>query len=141
MAQKVRDVMTAQPVALEDETTVVEAARAMRDGDFGSVIVLKGPGGSVCGVITDRDIAIRVVAEGLDPQSVRLADICQGDVTTVGPDEPVDKVAQLMRGKAIRRVPVVDAGRLVGVVSLGDLAKKMDEGRALADISSAPPNR
>jgi CBS domain-containing protein len=141
MAQTVRDVMTARPVALEDDATVVEAARAMRDGDFGSVIVLKAPGGSVCGVVTDRDIAIRVVAEGVDPRSVRLADICQGDVTTVGPDEPIDKVAQLMRDKAIRRVPVVDAGRLVGVVSLGDLAKKMDEGRALADISSAPPNR
>jgi CBS domain-containing protein len=132
--------MTARPVALEDEASVVEAARAMRDGDFGSVIVLKEPGGSVCGVVTDRDIAIRVVAEGVDPRSVKLADICEGNVTTVGPDELVDKVADLMRKKAIRRVPVVEGGRLVGVVSLGDLAKEMDEGRALADISSAPPN-
>lgn len=141
MAQKVRDVMTAQPVALENQAPVVEAARAMRDGDFGSVIVLKSQGGPVCGVVTDRDIAIRVVAEGVDPRSVRLADIVEGEVTTVGPDEPADKVAELMRKKAIRRVPVVEAGRLVGVVSLGDLAKEMDEGRALTDISSAPPSR
>jgi CBS domain-containing protein len=91
-------------------------------------------------VVTDRDIAIRVVAEGVDPRSVKLADICEGNVTTVGPDELVDKVADLMRKKAIRRVPVVEGGKLVGVVSLGDLAKEMDEGRALADISSAPPN-
>jgi signal-transduction protein with cAMP-binding, CBS, and nucleotidyltransferase domain len=141
MAQKVREVMTARPVALEDEASVVEAARAMRDGDFGSIIVLKEPGGSVCGVVTDRDIAIRVVAEGVDPRSVRLADICEGDVVTVGPDDTVDKVAELMRGRAIRRVPVVEGDRLVGVVSLGDLAKEMDEGGALADISSAQPNR
>jgi CBS domain-containing protein len=133
--------MTARPVALEDEASVVEAARAMRDGDFGSIIVLKEPGGSVCGVVTDRDIAIRVVAEGVDPRSVRLADICEGDVVTVGPDDTVDKVAELMRGRAIRRVPVVEGDRLVGVVSLGDLAKEMDEGGALADISSAEPNR
>jgi CBS domain-containing protein len=141
MAQKVRDVMTTKPVALEDEASVVEAARAMRDGDFGFVVVLKDQGGSVCGVVTDRDIAVRVVAEGVDPKEVRLADICEGEVTTVGPEEPADTVAELMRKMAIRRVPVVEGGRLIGVVSLGDLAKKMDEGRALADISSAPPNR
>jgi CBS domain-containing protein len=141
MADKVREVMTARPVALDDSASIVEAARAMRDGNFGSITVLKENGGSVCGVITDRDIAIRVVAEGVDPRSVRLGDICQGEVATVGPDEPVQKAADLMRQRAIRRLPVVDGGRLVGVVSLGDLAKEMDEGRALADISSAPPTR
>ena len=140
MAQKVREVMTPRPVALDDDASVVEAARAMRDGDFGSVVVLKGPEGSVCGVVTDRDITIRVVAEGVDPKVVRLGDICEGQVTTVGPDELVDKAAELMRKKAVRRVPVVEGGRLVGIVSLGDLAKELDEGRALADISSAPPN-
>lgn len=141
MAQMVREVMTAKPVALEESASVVEAAQAMRDGDFGSVIVLKDHGGEVCGVVTDRDIAIRVVAEGVDPKSVKLADICKGEVVTVAPDEPVDSVVKLMREKAIRRVPVVENGRLVGIVSLGDLAKKKDEGRVLADISSAPPNR
>ena len=140
MSQKVRDVMTAHPVALADHASVVEASRAMRDGDFGSVIVTNSEG-DVCGVVTDRDITIRVVAEGVDPGSVRLADICDGGVTTVGPDESIDTVAGIMRDKAIRRVPVMEGGRLVGVVSLGDLAKKMDEGRALAEISSAPPNR
>ena len=141
MAHRVREVMTAQPVALDEKASVVEAARAMRDGDFGAVIVVKEVGGAVCGVITDRDIAIRVVAEGVEPQKVTLGDICQGDVVTVGPDESADKVGELMRDKAIRRVPVVEDGRLVGIVSLGDLAKAMDEGHALADISAAPPNR
>jgi CBS domain-containing protein len=132
--------MTAHPVALTDKASVVEASMAMRDGDFGSVIVTNSEG-DVCGMVTDRDITIRVVAEGVDPGSVRLGDICEGGVTTVGPDEPIDTVAGIMRDKAIRRVPVVEGGRLVGVVSLGDLAKKMDEGRALAEISSASPNR
>jgi CBS domain-containing protein len=141
MAQTVRDVMTAKPIGLEDTATVVDAARAMRDGDFGTVIVLKGQGGLVCGVVTDRDIVIRVVADGRDPKSVKLADICSADVTTVSPEQTLDAVAEVMREKAIRRVPVVDKGRLVGVVSLGDIAKEKDEGVALADISSAPPNR
>ena len=141
MAQRVREVMTARPVALDEESSVVEAARAMRDGDFGSVIVVKEEGGAVSGVVTDRDIVIRVVADGVEPKKVRLGDICEGEVVTVGPDDPVDMVAKLMRDKAIRRVPVVEGGRLVGIVSLGDLAKEMDEGRALADISAAPPNR
>jgi CBS domain-containing protein len=141
MTQKVREVMTARPVSLDEEASVVEAAKAMRDGDFGSIIVVKEEGGSVSGVVTDRDIVIRVVAEGVDLKKVRLGDICERDVVTIGPEDSVDKVAELMRVKAIRRVPVVERGLLVGVVSLGDLAKKMDEGRALADISSAPPNR
>jgi len=133
--------MTARPVTLDEDASVVEAARAMRDGDFGSIIIVKEDGGAVSGVVTDRDIVVRVVAEGVDPKNVRLGDICEGDVVTAGPEDPVDKVADLMRAKAIRRVPVVEGGHLVGVVSLGDLAKKMDEGPALADISAAPPNR
>jgi CBS domain-containing protein len=141
MAQMIRDVMTAKPVGLADTATVVDAARAMRDGDFGTVIVVKGDDGSVCGVVTDRDIVVRVVADGRDPKSVKLADICSNDVTTVSPEQTLDDVAELMREKAIRRVPVVEKGRLVGVVSLGDIAKEKDEGVALADISAAPPNR
>ena len=138
MSKKIKEVMSASPIGLEDTATLSEAARAMRDGDFGSVVVLKS--GSVCGVVTDRDIVIRAVAEGKDPKSVKLGEICSGDVVTVGPDQSVDESAELMRDKAVRRVPVIDKGRLVGIVSLGDLAKEKDEGKALAEISSAPPN-
>jgi CBS domain-containing protein len=138
MAKKVRDVMSSSPIGLEDTATLVEAARAMREGDFGSVVVLKG--GSICGVVTDRDIVIRAVAEGKDPKSVKLGDICSDKVITVSPDQSVDEATEIMRDKAVRRVPVVDKGRLVGIVSLGDLAKEKDEGAALAEISSAPPN-
>ena len=138
MSKKVNEVMSASPIGLEDTATLSDAAHAMRDGDFGSVVVLKG--GSVCGVVTDRDIVIRAIAEGKDPKSVKLGEICSSDVVTIGPDQSVDDAAELMRDKAVRRVPVIDKGRLVGIVSLGDLAKEKDEGKALAEISSAPPN-
>ena len=138
MSKKVKDVMSASPIGLEDTASLVDAARAMREGDFGSVVVMKS--GSVCGVVTDRDIVVRAVAEGKDPKSVKLSEICSEHVVTVSPDQSVDEAAELMRDKAVRRVPVVEKGRLVGIVSLGDLAKEKDEGAALAEISSAPPN-
>ena len=140
MAQMVREVMTEEPVVLEDTATVFDAARSMREGDFGTVIIVKGRGGSVCGVVTDRDIVVRAVAEGRDPKSVTLGEICTAEVTTVTPEEPVEKVVLLMRQRAIRRVPVIEGGKPVGVVSLGDLAMEKDEGSTLADISAAPPN-
>jgi CBS domain-containing protein len=138
MSGTVKDVMSASPVGLDESATIVDAARAMREKDFGSVIVLKSQG--VLGVVTDRDIVIRAVAEGRDPNSVTLGEICSSHVTTVSSDQSVSHVADLMREKAIRRVPVVDEGRLVGIVSLGDIAKVKDEGAALSDISAAPPN-
>jgi len=139
MTQTVRELMTKSPVTLDHTSTVVDAARAMRDGNFGSVIVVKG--GKVSGVVTDRDIVVRAVAGSNDPRLVTLGEICTEDVMTVEPDEPVAKVVVLMREKAIRRVPVVDGGRPVGVISLGDLAKHNDEGPALKDISAAKPNQ
>ena len=138
MAQMVRDVMSRQPLTVEDSATVMDAARAMREANIGDVIVLKG--GSICGMVTDRDIVIRAVAEGRDPKSIKVGEICSRDVATVGPDEMVDKVISLMRQKAIRRVPVVEGGKPVGVVSLGDLAIEKDSKSALADISAAQPN-
>lgn len=139
MTQTIRDVMTKKPVALDHTATVVDAARAMREGNFGTVIVIKN--GKVCGVVTDRDIVIRAVAGSHDPRMVTLGEICTEDVLTVGPEEPLAKVVMLMREKAIRRVPVVEDGHPVGVVSLGDLAKDSDEGSTLTEISAAKPNQ
>ena len=139
MAQMVRDVMSRQPLTVEDSATVMDAARAMREANIGDVIVLKG--GAICGMVTDRDIVIRAVAEGRDPRSIKVGEICSADVATVGPDETVDKVISLMRQKAIRRVPVVEGGKPVGVISLGDLAIEKDSKSALADISAAQPNQ
>ena len=115
-----------------------EAALVMSDNDIGDVIVCDGE--RVCGIVTDRDITIRAVAHGKDPASTKLGDICSKELTTVSPDDLVDDAVRLMRTKAIRRVPVVEDGKPVGVVSIGDLAIDLDRQSALADISTAPPN-
>jgi CBS domain-containing protein len=138
MATTVSDVMTRNPETVEVDEPVVEAARRMRDADTGDVIVLDN--GRVVGVLTDRDIAIRVVAENKD-LSTPVREACSAtDLQTVGPDTSLDQVVQLMRGKAIRRLPVVENDHAVGIVSLGDLAIELDENSALADISAAEPD-
>jgi CBS domain-containing protein len=138
MPQRIHDVMTPHPVALSGTASVHEAARAMRDQDIGDVIVLEH--NQVCGIVTDRDIVVRTVAEARDPASTTLADICSHALTTVAPTDSVEQAVRLMREKAIRRLPVVEDGRPVGIVSLGDLAVERDPDSALGEISAASPN-
>jgi CBS domain-containing protein len=137
MAQTVREIMS-DPVTCPADTTVIEAARRMRDDDIGDVIVESN--GTLRGIVTDRDIVVRVVAEGEDPQSCILLDICSGELVTVTPDTALDDAVRQMREHAIRRVIVAEGERPVGVVSIGDLAIERDESSALADISAAPGN-
>jgi len=139
MAERIQDVMTTNPETLPESTTVREAAEAMRANDIGDVVVVDD-NGKLSGILTDRDIVVRVVAEGRDPRTTRIGDIASRDLTAVSPEDPVDRAVQLMRDKAIRRLPAVDKGKPVGIVSIGDLALDRDPGSALADISAAPPN-
>jgi len=139
MVTTIRDVMTPRPTALSKTSSVLEAARAMRKADIGDVVILDN--GHIYGILTDRDIVVRVVAEGRDLSSTRLADICSQDLTTVAPTDSIDTAVQLMRQKAIRRLPVMENGKPVGIVSIGDLARERDPQSALGDISTAPPNR
>lgn len=138
MAQKVRDVMTEDLVTLQASAPITDAARRMRDADIGDVLVMND--GTLCGLVTDRDIVVRAIAEGADPQFTKLNEICTQELTSVGPDDAVEDVIRIMRDKAIRRVPVVDGHRPVGIVSIGDLAIERDEESALADISAAESN-
>jgi CBS domain-containing protein len=135
--EKVRDVMTSNPVCVDPDTTIVDAAKQMSKREIGDVLVQNG--GDVC-IVTDRDVVVRVIAEGRDPASTRVRDVCTSAVETVTPDTPIATAVGLMRDKAIRRLPVVEDGKPVGIVSLGDLAERQDPNSALADISSAPPN-
>lgn len=139
MATTIRDVMTTRLTTLPKTSSVLEAARAMRQNDIGDVVVLDN--GHIHGILTDRDIVIRAVAEGRDPSSTKLAEISSHDLTTVAPTDSIDTAVQLMRQKAIRRLPVVENGKPVGIVSIGDLARERDPQSALGDISSAAPNR
>ena len=139
MGQQVKEVMTTRPITLDRDATLVEAARVMRDQGIGDVIVVEGD--DAAGIVTDRDIVIRAVAEGADPHSTRLGQVVSGDLTSVAPDDPVDRAVELMREKAVRRLPVLEGGKPVGVVSLGDLAIQGDADSVLADISDEPDDR
>lgn len=139
MPQKLKDVMTPDPKVLQKSATVKEAAELMRDDDIGDVIVVNSHR-KLYGILTDRDIAVRVVPSGTDPASVKLEDVATKDVATLGPEASVDEAVRIMRTQAIRRLPVVEDGKPVGVVSLGDLAIDRDPTSALADISAAPPD-
>jgi CBS domain-containing protein len=110
----------------------------MRDHDIGVVVIEHNS--ELRGILTDRDIAVRVVAAELDPSRTRVSDIASKELVTVSPADPAEQALRQMRERAIRRVVVADGGRPVGILSLGDLAAERDTGRVLADISTAPAN-
>ena len=138
MAQTVADVMTRDPATIERTQSAAEAARLMAAHDTGDVIVLDN--GTVGGIVTDRDIAVRLVAKEKEPSTPVAEIVSDSQVVTVGPDTSLDQAVQLMRGNAVRRLPVIEQGRAVGVVSLGDLAIERDPDSALADVSAAQGN-
>jgi CBS domain-containing protein len=137
--QTVREVMTSQVVALPKETTLAEAARTMREQDIGDIVVSDGSGPA--GLVTDRDIVVRAVAERCDPSTTTIGEILTSDLVTVRPDDTVQSAALLMRDNAVRRVLVCEDDRqLVGIVSIGDLAEEIDPESVLGGISKAEPN-
>ncbi|MEV7990533.1 CBS domain-containing protein [Streptomyces sp. NPDC086077] len=140
MSRWIRDVMSSGTASIEPMTTVARAAQVMRDQDIGDVLVAYDR--DLFGVLTDRDIAVRAVAEARDPRTTPVGSLCtRPPVVTVAPDDTVDRALTLMRHYAVRRLPVVDhGGRPVGMVSLGDLAPSEDPRSALAEISRAAPN-
>jgi len=138
MARTVNQVMTHDPRTVAPGDALQQAARLMREVDTGALIVVDG--GEVTGIVTDRDIVVRAIADGRDPSSTKVADVATTSTITVTPDQSASDAAQLMRDNDIRRLVVVHDGRPAGIVSIGDLAIELDEGSALADLSSAPPN-
>jgi CBS domain-containing protein len=129
MAQKVREIMAPEPVTLPLDAPLTEAARLMRDEEIGEVLITQD--GSLCGLLTDRDIVVRVVAEGRDLTSTRLDTICSAGIVTIGPDDDTDTALRLMREHSVRRLPVVVAGRPVGIVSITDVTSDRDDGTVL----------
>ncbi len=138
MAQSIRDVMTPNPMTVDAGASLADVARTMREGDVGAVIVTEGD--RITGIVTDRDIVVRAIAEGREPAEVSAGEVASIDLTTLSPGDSVDDAVSMMRQKALRRLPVVENGKPVGIVSIGDLAIARDPGEALADISKAPPN-
>jgi CBS domain-containing protein len=139
MAQTVEQIMTTNPRTVNTDDTVKDAAVVMRDSDIGDVIVIED--GQVSGILTDRDIAVRAVAEGRDADSTPVSDICTTGIQAIEPDASVDDALRMMREDDIRRLPVVKNGRPVGIISLGDLAVEREPDSTLADISAAAPDQ
>jgi CBS domain-containing protein len=139
MASTVRDIMTTDITTLTSGDSLVEAARRMRDADAGDVLVVDD--GQLRGIVTDRDIVTGAIADGQDPDSTSLSQVCSSELVTVSPDDDVRRAVELMRERAVRRLPVVEGGKAVGIVSLGDLAVERDPDSALAEISAAAPNQ
>ncbi|MBW4702825.1 MULTISPECIES: CBS domain-containing protein [unclassified Micromonospora] len=134
----VGEFMTTRLVTMDGNDTLAAAAQEMRDSAIGDVVVTKGD--DVVGIVTDRDITVRGVAQDLDPNRARLSEITSRDVITVSQYDDAVAAADLMRTYAVRRLPVVDDGRLVGLVSMGDLAVEREPQSVLADISADDPN-
>jgi CBS domain-containing protein len=130
----IKDVMSRDVKVISPDSPISEAARCMRDGDFGMMPV--GENDRMVGAISDRDIAVRAVAEGLDG-SAKVRDVMSEGIHWVYDDEPVDRAAKLMSEHQIRRLPVVNRDkRLVGILALGDLAVKEPEKEPVAEALS-----
>ena len=135
MAECVRDVMSSELKSVEPGASVAEAAKQMRDSDIGAIPVIKKD--ELKGLLTDRDIVVEVVAEGKDPDDVKVEDIATKDLTTLEPDASIDDALRTMRENKVRRLPVVEDDKPVGIVSLGDLAVDREPESALGEISEA----
>ena len=137
MDTKVRDIMTPDPVGVYYEQTVAEAARVMRDAGVGAVLVVSGE--SLSGMVTDRDLVIRGLAEGAGPDSP-VGPLCSEKLVGVDANADLADAERLIREHAVRRLPVIDSGQIVGMVSLGDLAASAEPESALAAVSKARAN-
>jgi CBS domain-containing protein len=135
--QTVADLMTRPTATCPADAEIRAAAALMRDRDTGDVVVVDHD--TVRGIVTDRDIVVRALADGKGPETP-LAEVLSGQVVAVAPDDRIEKVVDLMREHAVRRIPVVAGGRLAGVISIGDLAMERDPDSVLADISAVREN-
>ena len=137
MSGNIRELMTKEPHALASGATVMEAARLMRDEDMGIVPVVDGD--KLVGTVTDRDIAIRVVAEGRSPETVTVGEIASRELVTIDPQQELDEALRLMARHQVRRLPVVEEdGKLVGIVAQADIARNASDvqtGDLVEDIS------
>jgi CBS domain-containing protein len=136
MGRSIRDVMSSNPCAIDADKPVAYAAKMMKQEDVGLAPVVEGD--RLVGTLTDRDIVVRVVAEGRDPQNVTAREAASTELITIDPQQDLDEALRLMASKQVRRLPVVEEGRLVGVLAQADIAREADEqqtGRLVEDIS------
>ncbi len=132
-----RDLMTPDPTCVKEDQTLVEAARMMRDLDVGALPIC-GNDDRLKGMLTDRDIVVKCIAEGGDPKTATAGSLAQGKPVTIGADDSLEEALRVMQEHQIRRLPVIDGHDLVGIISQADVAREMsaaDTGRTVAEIS------
>jgi len=128
MGQSIRDVMTSNPCSIDAEKSVAYAAKMMKEEDVGLAPIVEGD--KLVGMLTDRDIAIRVVAEGRNPDQTKVREVASNQVVTIDPQQDLDEALRIMAKHQVRRLPVVEEdGRLVGVVAQADIAREGDDNR------------
>jgi CBS domain-containing protein len=136
MGKSISELMTSNPCAIDADKPVAYAAKMMKDEDVGLAPIVEGD--RLVGTLTDRDIVVRVVAEGKDPQTVTAREVASTDLVTIDPQQDLDEALQLMASNQVRRLPVVEQGRLVGVLAQADVAREAKEkqtGQLVEDIS------
>jgi len=136
--QLVRSIMTKSPRTVTKDTPVQEAARLMKKADFGALIV-NDSNDAICGIVTDRDIVLRSVADGQDLEKTMVESICSTNTVCLSPDDTIDQAVEKMVKHSIRRVPVVENNMAIGILSLGDLAIVRQPESALGKISNSSP--
>lgn len=138
-----REIMTSGAEAIDADATVADAAERMANDDFGALPIC-GQDGKLQGVVTDRDIVVKVIAAGRDPKTTKVSELAdQGEVVTIGADDPAEEAIRTMKQYGVRRLPVIDGTELVGMVSQADIARALPDakvGDLVGVISEAPPN-
>ncbi len=138
MTRKMRDIMSPAPMCMASSESVAAAARAMKEGGTGTVLIVSD--GRLSGLITERDIMVRVLAENRDPLTTLVGDICTGELAVLGPDDDVAEAIRLVRERAVRRIPVLAGGVAVGMVYIGDLAPDRNEQAVLTGLAAVRPD-
>jgi CBS domain-containing protein len=140
MGKTAREVMTGGAECIGENETLLDAARKLRDLDVGAMPIC-GEDNRLKGMLTDRDIVVKALAEGKDPASTKAGELGEGKPVTIGADDSVEEALRTMKDHKVRRLPVIDGHDLIGVVSQADLATHIDEeevGELVEAISAAP---
>ena len=139
---KVRELMTKQPTTVQPDARLGEVATLMKQEDCGSIPVVEG--GRLVGIVTDRDIVVRGIAAGMDPKTQRVSEVMSADPVVIGPDEDVTDAEKKMAERQVRRLPVVEGGKLVGIIVTAQIARGGDDrkvGETLKEISEPRSGR
>ena len=140
MARVARDIMTSDPTWIDANETVDKAAQQLASEDIGALPICED--GKLTGMITDRDIVVKVIAKGTDPTTVKVGTLAEGEAITIGADDSIDELVRTMRENDVRRLPVIDGTDLVGIVAQADVAVELGDraGELVADISASKSN-